>query len=515
MRNSPLRPNMTMVIVAFGLLFGSMLSCARAIQSSGTGFWSVSGSGLDSALSSHTPSSQESALQATLTGPIQTPTPDDPHPLPPLRSQEETYTVQAGDSLGQIAGRYSVSLKQLIDANDLGNPDLLYVGQVLQIPVPTLEGNAPSLKIIPDSELVYGPASVGFDIANFIKGRAGYLARYTEELDGHSYTGAQIVQFVAQDYSVNPRLLLAVLEYQSGWVTRPDPDPSTQEFPIGIQDPQRKGLYLQLTWAANNLNRGFYLWRVNGAPAWGLADGTIVPASPTINAGTAGVQQFFALLFEQQGWLEAIGENGLLATYTRLFGYPFTRSVEPLIPPDLKQPAMQLPFENGAVWSYTGGPHPGWADGSAWAALDFAPPSEALGCVQNDAWAVAVADGVITRAGSGAVIQDLDDDGYEQTGWVVLYMHIETRDRVQPGAHLKAGDHIGHPSCEGGVSTGTHIHLARRYNGEWIPADQDIPFVLDGWRSSGGGAQYDGVIQRDGKSIEAYAGRSPTNSIQR
>jgi hypothetical protein len=176
---------------------------------------------------------------------------------------------------------------------------------------------------------------------------------------------------------------------------------------------------------------------------------------------------------------------------------------------------MQLPFEPARTWAFTGGPHGGWGDGAAWAALDFGPPGDSVGCVQSDDWVVAVADGQILRAEYGAVIQDLDGDGMEQTGWVVLYMHIETRDRVEPGVYLGAGERVGHPSCEGGVSSGTHVHLARKYNGEWIPADQDIPFVLDGWTSRGTGTEYDGFLVRGSQEIEAYAGNSPENEIQR
>ena len=54
-----------------------------------------------------------------------------------------------------------------------------------------------------------------------------------------------------------------------------------------------------------------------------------------------------------------------------------------------------------------------------------------------------------------------------------------------------------------------------KYNGEWIPADQNIPFVLDGWVSSGTGNEYDGYLTRDGQSVEAYAGRSDINQIAR
>ena len=176
---------------------------------------------------------------------------------------------------------------------------------------------------------------------------------------------------------------------------------------------------------------------------------------------------------------------------------------------------MQLPFEQGLEWAYTGGPHGAWDTGSAWAALDFAPPAEGLGCIPSNEWVAAVADGVIVRSEDGVVMQDLDNDGQEQTGWAVLYMHIETRDRVQPGTFITAGERIGHHSCEGGFSSGTHVHIARKYNGEWIPADQSLPFILDGWVSRGSGEYYDGYLEKKGKIVEAYEGRAPDNIITR
>lgn len=446
--------------------------------------------------------------------PILTPTPDAPHPIPGARTDTEQYFVQAGDTLGQIGNRYGVTVDAIAEASSLTNIDILSVGQELVIPPPDLVNQGPNFKIIPDSELVASPVTIYFDVADFAYSKNGYLVRHEEEINEQMLSGVQIVQLIAQDFSINPRLLLAVLEYQSGWITNPNPHTETLKYPIGWKDPKREGLYRQLAWTANELNRGFYMWRVAGIPTWVLDDGTIVPIDPTINAGTAGIQHFFAKLYGAQFWEKTVSEDGFFVIYNELFGYPFDYALEPILPSDLSQPQFQLPFEKGIEWSFTGGPHGGWGDGSAWAALDFAPPGD-LDCSPNDEWVVALADGLIVRSDDGSVVQDLDGDGHEQTGWTILYLHIENRDRVQSGTQLQAGEIIGHPSCEGGVSNATHVHIARRYNGEWIPADQYIPFNLDGWVSSGTGNVYDGFLSKDGITIEAENSFTPESLIQR
>jgi LasA protease len=47
----------------------------------------------------------------------------------------------------------------------------------------------PRFKIIPDSELVYGPAARDFDVATFLAYFDRYLARYVEEVEGTPSTG--------------------------------------------------------------------------------------------------------------------------------------------------------------------------------------------------------------------------------------------------------------------------------------------------------------------------------------
>ncbi len=49
---------------------------------------------------------------------------------------QETYTVQQGDTLGGIAVSFGVTQQQIIEANDIANPNFLDPGQVLVIPQP-------------------------------------------------------------------------------------------------------------------------------------------------------------------------------------------------------------------------------------------------------------------------------------------------------------------------------------------------------------------------------------------
>jgi hypothetical protein len=107
------------------------------------------------------------------------------------------------------------------------------------------------------------------------------------------------------------------------------------------------------------------------------------------------------------------------------------------------------------------------------------------------------------RSETGEVTLDLDGDGDERTGWNIFYLHVATQGRAKVGDVLQTGDPVGYPSCEGGTSTGTHVHIARKYNGEWIPADGTLAFNLEGWIAHNGSEPYQGTLTRLSRTVTA------------
>jgi len=111
------------------------------------------------------------------------------------------------------------------------------------------------------------------------------------------------------------------------------------------------------------------------------------------------------------------------------------------------------------------------------------------------------------------VVLDLDGDGDQRTGWVLFFFHIAERDRIKEGTVVEQGDYLGHPSCEGGRSTGTHVHIARLYNGEWIPAAGVLPFTMDGWVADYGELPYEGTLTKVSRIIPASSDPTAANRI--
>jgi hypothetical protein len=81
--------------------------------------------------------------------------------------------------------------------------------------------------------------------------------------------------------------------------------------------------------------------------------------------------------------------------------------------------------------------------------------------VEEEYYSIAMADGIVARSEFGLISLDLDGDGDERTGWVIVYLHVGTLGRVPAGLSLKSGDPVGYPSCEGGRDRDAYPHLAQ------------------------------------------------------
>jgi len=438
------------------------------------------------------------------------PTPDSPlptalptrDPFPPGTLVE--YIAQTGDTLPALAKHFNTTEAEIRKANPIIPADAttMPTGFPMQIPIYYQPQWGTPHQILPDSLFINGPAQQDFNAIEFVESQPGWLKDFkVAQVDGQ-LQGGQIVNHIAVHYSLSPRLILAILEYQLGALSSPNIPESIDRYSLGYRNNNYIGLLRQLTWAANILNNGYYGWRTGRLDTFNHPDGLTERPDPWQNAGTVALQYYFSKIYPNDAYQYAVSGEGVHKTYATLFGDPWA-SVSPHIEGSLRQPDFGLPFLAGKIWAFTGGPHTAWGNGDPMSALDFAPPSVVGGCSAAEDPAVAVADGVVVRTGDALVILDTDGDGDERTGWVILYLHLTNESLPKMGDLFKKGDPIGMPSCEGGSATGTHVHIARKYNGEWIPAGGALAFNLEGWVAGEGESAYDGTLTKLGRTVRA------------
>jgi LasA protease len=234
-------------------------------------------------------------------------------------------------------------------------------------------------KLLPDSEVTFSPSTTDFDIQEFVESAGGYLATHSQYLCHHwdnlrggcdrphrSGIFGQ-PQVVAGVFGVSIRLGI--------WISQ---DQKAIDYPMGHQDEAIKDLYLQAAWFASRVMDGYYGWKEGRRLVVGFNDGRILRLAPELNAGSVGLMNAFTFLYSFDEWGQLLyADENFFTFYEQMFGNPWIRAqqVEPLIPADVVQPEMILPFEPNIKWAFTGGPHAAWSAADVWAALDFAPPS--------------------------------------------------------------------------------------------------------------------------------------------
>jgi LysM repeat protein len=203
------------------------------------------------------------------------------------------YLSQSGDTLAVVAIHFGVDEDEIIFADGEVEDLLLPPGTRLYIPT-VLGVITPNDLLIPDSDVVFSPSTVGFDMLSFVNEKAGKLAEYSELMTRGTTPGAEIIYQLAVEYSINPRILLSLLEYQSGWVTG---EPETQDevqYPYGFLKADKGGLYKQLGLVIRQLEIGYYGWRAGTLTDLTFNDGSTLRLAPNLNAGTVAVMVYVA-----------------------------------------------------------------------------------------------------------------------------------------------------------------------------------------------------------------------------
>ncbi len=132
-----------------------------------------------------------------------------------------TYTVQQGDNLYRISLRFGVTIAALQQANGISNANLIYVGQVLQIPAggaPHVGTPVPGTPVPPNSTPVPTPA--GGQVGTYIVQPGDTLSKIAARF------GTTYLAIAAANGIVNPNLIYVGQSLQiAGATGQPAPAP--------------------------------------------------------------------------------------------------------------------------------------------------------------------------------------------------------------------------------------------------------------------------------------------------
>ncbi len=361
------------------------------------------------------------------------------------------------------------------------------------VPLVTL---TPTPRFLALTELVYARDFTQAPIDAVLRSSGGDLADVRVNVAGRSEPFATALLGQTLYYSVSPKIILALLEFQSDLVTQPGQPAERYQWAVGNYRDGGKyaGFAAQIRWAVREM---FYARRdLRERPALIYADGTEVAAPETLSDAQYVMARVIAPTI-QVGRLEP----ALLqfqAVYERLFGPLSADAPAALGAPrvSLHRPLRHIfpitsffdhggPFltrhlsegittywghtETDMAFAYNG--HDGWDYAAA-------PPDEAL----------AAADGTVVFAG-------VADDNCDTLAVIIdhgsdvrtLYWHLSALN-VDMGQTVKAGDVIG-VIGESGCAKGPHLHFGVHYAGVSIDPYGWCGQGADPWQSHPAGAQ--------------------------
>ncbi|ANV85714.1 peptidase M23 [Picosynechococcus sp. PCC 7003] len=335
----------------------------------------------------------------------------------------KSHVVRPGETLYAIARRYGISGRELIAANKLLNPNVIYVNQRLTIPARAQRPQPQKefVALVPQTEVTQGVNRNSATLANAVS-----LPQPKLQVETGSAVAAESDQITTE----------AAVEKLKTDIARLRREYQQQSTPIALKVPAPNVEFTSNERASNERAAAPAPVVVNpewqGQPETSAARTVAVPEAP---------QEI------------AAASPGNVANYNALLRLSIGETVSPDLPP-LASPDEYLPgaeIFNGYIWpakgTFTSGYGPRW--GRMHRGIDIAAPTgtpifaAASGEVITAGW---------NSGGYGNLVKIRHGDGS-----VTLYAH-NSRIMVRKGQQVKQGQQISAMGSTG-FSTGPHLHF--------------------------------------------------------
>jgi len=377
----------------------------------------------------------------------------------------------------------------LAEADHETNEDFVYSVEKLN------ELNLSSLSIVNDDQFVFNDELALMDWDIIFDG-------YVPSLKEHQTT----IMHYAGFYSINPKILISLMEAKSGILT----NPTEQSIAKPFGDLSNKASFAeQVKDVASQLTKRFYAFRrlshdqestqrhllkliVPTSAATVAIKGVLTTHDKDNVIGNDDFYNFFTAY--ENVFLE--GKTALLNQHVLVKNNkPISNESanKPQTSAAAAAPTMYLPWSSGWSWR-AGGAHGN--DGSSWplSALDFYYPSNNGGWGGNKPYVYSAHGGTVTRYSSCSMRVT------HSSGIATSYYHMDNL-QYNTGSYVNAGTYIGRYAnnynqalCQGGQSTGPHLHMALLRNGYWESLNG---YYLSGYYVKTGSSQYDSNCSRN------------------
>lgn len=287
-----------------------------------------------------------------------------------------------------------------------------------------------------EAHFVYGEAAMAFDLHDFLLQQAPHLLP-KEEVILH-WSGIT---------SLNPQLLLALMEASSRLVSAPSKAAMAAPFAKLVEG---KGFDEQLEQMARQLSDRFYQARTR------LQQSRL--SAPTLPPGDAHRLALASLLDSKERqqlseqWQTLFGDQALSRASTSVAAAPAR----------LAAGQFQLPWRQGYSWKVNGA-HSHSGSGYPYSSIDVS--------YDWPGWGGATYTVTAANSGTVTVFSRCQLRITAPNGWATNYYHMSGIS-VRSGDYVTADSPIGTYAsnrndalCEGGSSTGPHLHFSLLYNG--------------------------------------------------